>query len=123
MPILDVELVNSPDDAHLENLAQRIAESAAAVLHSPPGETWVKVSVIPLEMYAENAGGPPEGVVPVFVRVMKREVEHGERLQAEVKALTAAIAEACARPVENVHLVYAPDAKGRVSFGGHLVED
>lgn len=121
MPIFEVELVGLPDDAHLGELARRIAEAAARVFHSAPGETWVKLTVIPLERYAENGGGPPEGVIPVFVRVLKRRVERGERQQAEVKALTTAVAEVCRRPPENVHLVYEPDAEGRVAFGGRIV--
>ena len=43
-----------------------------------------------------------------------------DALAAGVRRLTGAIAAACGRPEENVHLVYEPPAKGRIAFGGEL---
>lgn len=123
MPILDVEIVGPPDDTQLDGLALRIADAAAEVFQSAPGETWVKLSVVPAERYAENGGGPPPDVRPVFVHVLKRRAPHGAELQAEVHALSAAVAAACARPIENIHLVYAPDGHERAAFGGRIVGD
>ncbi len=123
MPILDVEIVSLTEDGEVEGLTRRIAEAAGAVFRSKPGQTWVKLTVIPIERYAENAGGPPEGVLPVFVRVLKRKVPRGWELQTEVQALTEAVAQACGRSAENIHIVFAPDAQGRAAFGGRIVTD
>jgi phenylpyruvate tautomerase PptA (4-oxalocrotonate tautomerase family) len=123
MPILEVEIISLTEDDDVEGIARRIAEAAAAVFRSKPAETWVKLTVIPIERYAENAGGPPAGVLPVFVRVLKRKLPRGSELRIEAQALTEAVAEVCGRPVENVHLEFAPDAQGRVAFGGRIVAD
>jgi len=118
MPILDVQVVGDVAESIRAQLARRIADAAADVLNSRPQGTWVKVQVLPERDYAENAGGPEPGVRPVFVAVQLREPPAGLALQAQVTALTAAIAEACGRPPENVHLQYHPPAPGRVFFGG-----
>jgi hypothetical protein len=59
--------------------------------------------------------------MPVFVTVLVRQSPVGADLQAEVAALTQAIAQVVRRPGTSVHLEYAPAAAGRVSFGGKLV--
>jgi len=80
----------------------------------------VKVSPIAAEHYAENNGGAPEAVYPVFVSVLKMKLPPPDRLQAEVVSLTAAVAQVCARPLENVHILYLPEGAGRVAFGGEV---
>jgi phenylpyruvate tautomerase PptA (4-oxalocrotonate tautomerase family) len=123
MPILDVEIVGRSRDDELEGLAQRIADAAGSVFGSEPGQTWVKLTLIPIERYAENAPGRPQGVFPVFVRVLERKPPRGSELQRQVRALTDAVAEACGRTAENVHLVFDMDARGRTAFGGRVVAD
>src|SRR3989304_1505142 len=118
MPILEVDFICLDERGTSSDLARQIADSAGEVFGSFPGETWVRVNLVPRACYAENGGGPPEGVLPVFVRVLKRRSPRGDSLTGEVEALTEAIARACERPAENVHLIYTPDAEGRVAFGG-----
>ncbi|MCC7536526.1 MAG: hypothetical protein IT379_09955, partial [Deltaproteobacteria bacterium] len=76
---------------------------------------------IPRALYAENAGGPEPGVMPVFVRVLARDVPEGDALGAQVRDLTRAVALVCGRPEANVHVLYEPSATGRLAFGGKLV--
>lgn len=122
MPILDVEMVLRPGERLEPGLAQALASRAGEALAAPAGTTWVKVHALGAEHYAED-GGVPEGVYPVFVSVLKaRWVEPAAR-QAEVARLTRAVAEACGRPAENVHLFYEPEGAGRVAFGGRLVPE
>ena len=121
MPILDVEIVLCPDEALAPGLAAEIADRGGEVFGSPPGSTWVKLRAIPCAHYAENGGGPPDGVYPVFVSVLKAGLPAPDALRAEVARLTAAIAEATGRPAENVHIIYLPAGAGRVAFGGELV--
>ena len=121
MPIVDVEIVLLPEESMRSGLAAEIADRCGEVFGSPPGSTWVKLRPIPCDHYAENGGGPQDGVYPVFVSVLKARLPAPEALRAEVSRLTAAIAEATGRPVENVHIVYLPAGAGRVAFGGELV--
>ncbi len=117
MPILEVRIVG---DSAAPDLAQRIADAAAAVLGSPPRGTWVLLDVVPAARHAENGGAEP-GVAPVFVRVLLKDGPPRDGLADQVAALTRAVAASCGRPAENVHLVYEPAAAGRVAFGGNLV--
>lgn len=102
-------------------LAAEIADRGGEVFGSPPGNTWIKLRPIPCDHYAENGVGPPDGVYPVFVLVLKARLPAPDPLRAEVSRLAAAIAEATGRPVENVHIAYLPAGAGRVAFGGELV--
>ena len=122
MPILNVEIVGEADAAGEDSLAQRIADAAGGIFGSPPRGTWVRVRILPARRYAENEGAEP-GVHPVFVHVVKRSVPPEEELRAEVAALTEAIAAACERPAENVHVCYEVAAAGRQAFGGTLVDE
>ena len=111
MPILDVEIVGEPvTDA---SLARRLADAAGAVLKSRPQGTWVRVRTLAFAHYAENEGGPPPGVSPVFVTVLKRENPTGDRLKEEIAALTKAIASVCGRSEGNVHVLYEAPVAGR----------
>lgn len=121
MPILEVELIVDRGEELPTGLAPAIAAAAAHVFNSSPGRTWVRLRSLPAAHYAENGGGPESGVRPVFVAVLHARRPIGEALEAEVRDLTAAVAEACGRPAENVHLFYQPDGAGRVAFGGALV--
>jgi phenylpyruvate tautomerase PptA (4-oxalocrotonate tautomerase family) len=122
MPILDVEIVVAETDQIDPHLAAALADAAGAVLSTVPGRTWVRVRHLPAERYAENGGGPAAGVHPVFVTVLKAEHPPPEDLRREMAALTQEVARVCDRPAENVHVFYAPEGRGRVAFGGRLVE-
>src|SRR3989337_2623667 len=121
MPILEVDFICLDERSTSSDLARRIVDGAAEVFGSSPGETWVRLNLVDRSRYAENGGGPPEGVLPVIVRVLKRRSPRGASLASEGEGPTQAIAKACERPPGNVHLIYAPDAEGRVAFGGHIV--
>ena len=123
MPILNVEIVVEPGEVLSPDLAARLADRVGSVLDARPGATWVTVRPHPLQQYAESGGGPESGVRPVFVTILKAKVGSRESLAAEARVLTAAIAEVCGRPAENVHLNYQADAAGRVAFGGTIVPD
>jgi len=118
MPIVDVEIVTS--ESLDGGLAAKIADMAAQVFGGPPGSTWVRVRSLPQEHYAENGTEMPEGWRSVFVTVRKAQRPTGLALEAEVRALTEGVARVCGRAVENVHILYEPDAQGRIAFGGRL---
>lgn len=118
MPIVDVHWAGVlPPQA--DALASRLADVIGDVLGLDPGRVWVRLDAV--GHYAEN-GGPLEGDPPVFVRILHARPPVGEALEAEIAALTAALAEVSGRSPDRVHLEYAPGGAGRVAFGGRLVE-
>jgi phenylpyruvate tautomerase PptA (4-oxalocrotonate tautomerase family) len=123
VPILDVEVVTTGEDALDAALAAKIADAAGEVFESVAGRTWVRLRAIPQALYAENGGGPPDGTLPVFVDVLLADPPQAEALRSQVHRLTLAIAKVCERTPENVHLFYQASARGRVAFGGKLVAD
>ncbi len=121
MPILEVEVVLKDGEVLDPRAAARIADATASIFKTPSGNTWVKVRTLSPNAYAEDAGGPPDGVFPAFISVVKARCGSlGERA-SEAKRLTRAIAPILKRPPENVHILYEPDGAGRVAFGGKLV--
>ena len=118
MPIIDVEIVGQESVGG--DLAARLADMAGQVFGGPPASTWVRVRSLPQENYAENGTTSPAGWRSVFVTVRKAQRPTGPALRAEVRALTEGVARVCGRPVENVHILYEPDAQGRIAFGGTL---
>ena len=122
MPILDVELVLEDWETVPSDLASRLADAAGAVFGTPAGRTWVRVRRLARADYAENGGGPPTGVRPVFANVLVSRLPSPSRVREDIERLTRAIAAVCGRPIENVHVMFLPDAAGRVAFGGTLVE-
>ena len=92
MPIVTVELVADADPALEHNLAQLLADAIGRALNSPSGQTWVRVRSLGRNEYAENGTLVDAGELPVFVNVLKRELPHAADLQAEVAAVTQAVA-------------------------------
>jgi phenylpyruvate tautomerase PptA (4-oxalocrotonate tautomerase family) len=121
MPILEIEIITHSGETLKPGLSEKIADLAGEIFGSKPGGTWVRLRTLSSEAYAENGGGPPAGVSPVFVSILKSDLPSTVQLEKEAALLTATIAQACDRPPENVHLLYLPAASGRVVFGGRLL--
>jgi phenylpyruvate tautomerase PptA (4-oxalocrotonate tautomerase family) len=116
MPILDIEVVGQQaGDPPTEKLAERIAQSVGKALGVPSGQLWVKVGKVSAMSYAEN--GPPSGVLPVFVRVLVR-TRDPSVWPKRAESICAAVSEATNRNRTAVHVIFEPDATGRVFFGG-----
>ena len=119
MPILDVQVVGpQAGDAPLSGLADRIASGVGAALGTPAGQLWVTVRHLPASQYAEN--GPPIATLPVFVRVIARAPGSSDASGWPQRAasIAAAVSQATARERSSVHVIFEPDASGRVFFGG-----
>lgn len=119
MPILEVEIVLRVNEKLGEDLAKIISNVAGEIFNSPDGHTWVKLNEVTTGNYAENGGGPPEGISPVFVSVLKSQLPGMSEMQTEANQLAEEIGRACNRPKENVHILYLPAATGRIYFGGN----
>jgi phenylpyruvate tautomerase PptA (4-oxalocrotonate tautomerase family) len=120
MPVVDVQLVLAAGELVPEGAAQRLANAVARVLQAPPGRVWVRVTVLPEGCYAEN--DTPAAPRPVFVRVLHADAPPSSHAATEAAALAHAVAECLTRDPENVHIEYAPPGRGRVAFGGKLLE-
>jgi enamine deaminase RidA (YjgF/YER057c/UK114 family) len=116
MPIVDVTVVDLPSR---EGLAQRLADLVGDALGAPPGHTWVRLHALPAGDYAENRDVDWRTTPPVFVEVQLRALPDAR--DAVLRALTDAVATACARAPSQVHVTLRPDAAGRIAFGGELV--
>lgn len=121
MPILDIEVVRHPGETLDHKLVVDLANRAGEIFGSPAGSTWVKLRSLSQENYAENGSNSTVDCFPVFVSVLIARFPSPEKMQIEVAKLTAAIAKVCARPEENVHIIYLPEGAGRVSFGGIII--
>jgi phenylpyruvate tautomerase PptA (4-oxalocrotonate tautomerase family) len=120
MPIVDIEIVTAGAAEFEAITATSLADALGPVFGSPRGGTWVRLHRLDSRCYAENdEPAPPQ---PVFVTVLHAQVPTGAALEAEVRALTQRVAEQLHRPVEHVHVQYAPPAIGRQAFGGRLVQ-
>jgi phenylpyruvate tautomerase PptA (4-oxalocrotonate tautomerase family) len=116
MPILDVEVVGQQaGDPPTEKLAERVAGRVGEALGVPAGQLWVKVRKLSASGYAEN--GPPGTTLPVFVRVLVR-TKDPSVWPKRAAVIAAAVAHATARTPASVHVIFEPDATGRVFFGG-----
>lgn len=120
MPIVDVEIVCTPDQQASLPDANALASALGKVFASAPGRTWVRLRLLDAAHYAENdAPAPSPG--PVFVTVLHARPPADVTLDAEAAAVTQAVAAAVGRQPENVHVEYLPAAAGRQAFGGQLV--
>lgn len=78
--------------------------------------------VLDRDRYGESGGPLDDEIRPVFVTVTTRRVRESVGLAVEARSIARTVATLTGRPEENVHIIYAPDAAGRVAFGGTLIE-
>lgn len=117
MPILNVEIVG---ELYNPGLARTLADAAGPILDSKPAGTWVKLHMMPEMDYAEN--GVPTNNRPVFVSLLAaKEMSAGRRAEV-ARQISASFAEIMHRPAENIHILFEPEATGRMAFGGKLVK-
>jgi len=120
MPIVDVEVVAVDAELTPRPAVGALASSLGQVFGSAPGRTWVRLRIFPASCYAENDSPVSAETLPVFVTVLQAASPQGAELQAQVLAVTQAVAVWLGMPQERVHVGYAPPAAGRQAFGGKL---
>ena len=120
MPIVDIEIVLRSDESIPYETVSGLADQLGKIFGSPKNGTWVKVYEIAVQHYAENEGKEIE-VYPIFVSVLKSRLPAPEEIQKEVDAITEIVAQLCNRSSDLVHVIYQPEGKGRVAFGGKIV--
>ena len=120
MPIVDIEIVLKPDETLANEMVSELADRLGVIFGSPKNGTWVKVHQIAAHHYAENQGKEPDAY-PIFVSVLKSRLPALDTVQKEVDAITDIVAKICHRPPGFVHVMYQPEGKGRIAFGGKVV--
>jgi phenylpyruvate tautomerase PptA (4-oxalocrotonate tautomerase family) len=121
MPIIDVRPVLSASHKLPAKAAQMLADSIARELKVQNGRVWIRLLEIPRANYAENGEVLEDHRLPVFVQVLHADTPDQVIRIQEAQALAAAVAACLGRPIEQVHIEYEPEGRGRVAFGGKLL--
>lgn len=119
MPIVDIELVTSDPEAGRGQL-QALVDELGNLFGSEPGGTWVKVRSMDPAAYAENKPDANARHLPTFVNVLRHELPDAEKRRREMAGVAEIVARTLHLQRENVHVLYAPPAQGRIGFGGEL---
>ncbi|MEM8765861.1 MAG: hypothetical protein AAGE43_00325 [Pseudomonadota bacterium] len=127
MPIVTLETLSddpySEDDALPTPLQlQTLADALGELFGSQPSGTWVRARQQQRAYYAENLIDLDPRLRPVIVEILKSELDSRQNLTLEAAAVCALVAQVLERAPENVHVIYQPSARGRVAFGGQLVQ-
>ncbi len=124
MPIVDIELLQADGSqtstTSASDLPQRIADGLGEVFGTQPAQTWVKVHYHDRTHYAENHSILPAEAKAAMVKVLKSEIPEPDALKEEARRVAETVASICNYPLENVHVLYEPQALGRIAFGGLL---
>ena len=122
MPIIDIELVEDEQPGLLStDKIQALADSLGVLFNSAEAGTWVRLHHLPRNRYAENQTRIDPSTRPVFITVLKSRLGDENELAAEAKAIAGTVSGLLGRPVQNTHVLFQPDAAGRIAFGGELV--
>ena len=122
MPIVTVEAVSDADAEFPRGLAAQLADAAAEICGSGPGELWLRLRALPKGQYAESGGSSFESLKPVFVTLLyykQPETQERKRIAASFAKQFASI---LSRPPENIHILFEPEACERIALGGKLLD-
>lgn len=117
MPIVDIELVVREGEVLADAMASTLADALGEVFGVEPGRLWVRVRTLPDSQYAENLSAPPH---PVFVTLLLGEHPRLDLRKLQMRQVAEVVGRTCRCPVENVHVLLEPPARGRIAFGGEL---
>lgn len=127
MPIVHVLIFD--EDARGDFEAKRapawtraLADRLGECFGTEPGRTWVTLERRAPGQYAENDAPLEPEDLPTLVDVLHADGRTSDHARAEARSIAAAVADVLGRPSERVHVVYAPSGRGRVAFGGVLLE-
>lgn len=123
MPIVDIQVVAAtvpdPEVIGKEKL-QILTDALGSLFGGGPGSTWVRLRSIDQDSYAESHMAQGTWPAPTFVSVLRMELPEPDALRREMKEVAEIVAQTLGRPLENVHVLYEPGARGRIGFGGVL---
>ncbi|MCH9672110.1 MAG: hypothetical protein K0U93_11740 [Gammaproteobacteria bacterium] len=123
MPIVRIESVLAleavtPERAQLLSLADRLGR----LFETPPGETSIRYTSVPLVHYAHNEAELADDSEPTFVEIIQYAAPLESVRRAQAHEIANLVAEALSRSKSSVHVIFQPDGRKRVAFGGELVD-
>jgi phenylpyruvate tautomerase PptA (4-oxalocrotonate tautomerase family) len=123
VPVIDLDLTMAESEPVLSaQTIQALTDDLGRIFGSAPGGTWLRIHYLSRSAYAENLIDLPADVQPVFVRVLKADLPDLAARKAEASAIAACVSRLINRPLENTHILFEPAARGRIAFGGDLLE-
>ena len=120
MPIIDACIVVPDGECLAPRTAQVLADTIATVFDAQPQRVWVRLQALPASGYAENASA--DAPQPVFLKILHADLPAAPTRAAQALALAQAVGACLGRPSDLVHVEYAAAGRGRVAFGGRLLE-
>lgn len=126
MPIVTIETLSDDPDSGTDALPtpdqlQSLADSLGALFGSHPSGTWVRARQQQRAYYAENMIEVSRNMRPVIVEILKSDLGSEKERAIEAAAVSALVGQTLGRDTQHVHVIYQPEARGRVAFGGQLV--
>lgn len=122
MPIVTIKLfVANPQDFGPAFDLQAVADELGVLFGSGPGQTWLRLECQPRPHYAENGTLPEATSCPTFVEVLKARLPAPEVLAVEADQIATIVSRLVGCPKENTHVLYLPEAVGRIAFNGRLL--
>ena len=123
MPIVDIEILTNTIDCNVidTETLRCVANELGALFGSAPGGTWLRLRSTDRNAYAENGTATESSGAPVFVSVLRAELPEVSALRQEMAGVAEIVSRAINHPRENVPVLYAPPARGRIGFGGNLM--
>lgn len=122
MPIITIKLfVAAPQDFGPAFDLQAVADQLGTLFGSGPGQTWVRLECQPRTHYAENGIVPEATSFPTFVEILKARLPAPEVLAVEADQIATIVSRVVGCPKENTHVLYLPEAVGRIAFNGRLL--
>jgi phenylpyruvate tautomerase PptA (4-oxalocrotonate tautomerase family) len=126
MPIVTLETLSDDPDSETDALPtpaqlQSLADSLGVLFGSHPSGTWVRARQQQRAYYAENMIEVSDNLRPVIVEILKSDPGTEKERAIEAAAVSALVAQTLRRDTRHVHVIYQPEARGRVAFGGQLV--
>ena len=126
MPIVTIETLSDEPSSAGDSLPdpeqlQRLADVLGELFGSGPSGTWVRARQQQRAFYAENLVEVDQAMRPVIVEILKSQLGTEQERAAEAEAVCMLVAEILDRNTDNVHIIFQPEARGRIAFGGKLV--
>ncbi len=122
MPIVKLQLIrHSAAERVSREVLQTLADKLGSYFESDPGGTWVMLDYLPAGSYAENHVALDEATRPTIVTLLQYQLPATEQLAREADAIAEIVATSLNRPKANTHVIFSPEGKNRIAFGGTLV--
>lgn len=120
MPIVTIEAVAFDPDRISHDLVRRTADAIGQALGVAPGKVWVRLRALPKSSYAQSGVDAAQTPEPVFVQLLRSRLPGADQLEADLVAVTQAVAACLGKLEQDVHVEFMPHGLGRIALGGRV---